>query len=132
MKSNRERIRTTLQLGTNIKYRISMKSVDNTSLKKRAFVTMLTLMQEIEERKDFMAEELGIDVAGYEDKFFQVIEALLKLTFNTNQLELIQLYLYQLLPDKDWDGFITLQREKKEEKVKFRTTEDVWNVIKDM
>ena len=85
-----------------------------------------------EDRKDYMAEEIGIDVTGYEDKFFQVIESLLKLTFNTSQMEMIQLYLYELLPDKGWDGTIMLKRDKKEERVKFLTSEDVWNVIKEL
>jgi len=132
MKSDRERIRFTLQSSTNVKYRLSMKPVDKGDFKKQAFMTMIKRMQEIEDRKDFMIDELGIDVTGYEDKFFQVIESLLKLTFSTNQLEMIQLYLYQLLPDKEWDGTIMLKKDKKEQRVPFRTSEEVWNVIKEL
>lgn len=132
MKSDRERIRFTLQSSTNVKYRVSMKPVNKGDFKKQAFMTMIKRMQEIEDRKDFMIDELGIDVTGYEDKFFQVIESLLKLTFSTNQLEMIQLYLYQLLPDKEWDGTIMLKKDKKEQRVPFRTSEEVWNVIKEL
>lgn len=132
MKSDRERIRFTLQRSTNVKYRVSMKPVNKGDFKKQAFMTMIKRMQEIEDRKDFMIDEIGIDVTGYEDKFFQVIESLLKLTFSTNQLEMIQLYLYQLLPDKEWDGTIMLKKDKKEERVPFRTSEEVWNVIKEL
>ena len=109
-----------------------MKPVNKGDFKKQAFMTMIKRMQEIEDRKDFMIDELGIDVTGYEDKFFQVIESLLKLTFSTNQLEMIQLYLYQLLPDKEWDGTIMLKKDKKEQRVPFRTSEEVWNVIKEL
>jgi len=133
MKTTRERICTAIQASkTNIKYRISIIPVEKSIHKKHAFTTMINLMQEIEDRKDYMAEEIGIDVTGYEDKFFQVIESLLKLTFNTSQMEMIQLYLYELLPDKGWDGTIMLKRDKKEERVKFLTSEDVWNVIKEL
>ena len=132
MGSTRERIREVLKGGSNLKFRISTKSLDKSEFKKKAFITMITRMREIEDRKDFLGEEIGIDVTAYEDKFFQVIESLLKLTFNTNQLEMIQLYLYQLLPDKDWDGTIMVRKNKKEEKVNFRTSEEVWEVIKNM
>ena len=132
MGSTREQIREVLKGGSNLKFRISTKPLDKSEFKKKAFITMITRMREIEDRKDFLGEEIGIDVTAYEDKFFQVIESLLKLTFNTNQLEMIQLYLYQLLPDKDWDGTIMVRKNKKEEKVNFRTSEEVWEVIKNM
>lgn len=132
MASTRERVREILKRDINLNFRISRKLIDKSEVKKQAFITMLSKMREIEDRKDFLVEEIGIDVTAYEDKFFQVIESLLKLTFNTNQLEMIQLYLYQLLPDKEWDGTILVRRNKKEEKVKFRTSEEVWDVIKNM
>jgi hypothetical protein len=53
----------------------------------------------------------------------------MKLHFNKEQLALIQLYLYQLVPDKDWDGTITIQKGNKEEVVPFKQPIDVWNVV---
>ena len=49
--------------------------------------------------------------------------------FNKHQLALIQTYLYQLAPDKDWDGTITLTKNKKEVVHPFKTPEEVWEVI---
>ena len=40
------------------------------------------------------------------------------------------MYLYQLFPDKEWDGKITVQIGKEEKEVNFKTVEEVWNVIK--
>ena len=51
------------------------------------------------------------------------------LAFNKQQLGLIQLYLYQLVPDKEWDGTITIELGKEEKVVNFKTPEDVWNTI---
>tara|TARA_R100000008_G_C3461457_1_gene104404 strand:+ start:150 stop:548 length:399 start_codon:yes stop_codon:yes gene_type:complete len=131
--SVRERIRRKLQHCANAKYRISQKEIPIDTMKKQAFILVLEKMKEIEERRDFLTDELGIDMTGYEDKFFQVIEALLKLTFNKKQLELIQVYLFQLLPDKEWDGTIVLKNnDNTTSTVKFRTSEQVWNVIKTM
>ena len=50
--------------------------------------------------------------------------------FKKEQLALIQMYLYQLVPDKEWDGTITIEQNKEEEVVPFKTPDDVWNVIK--
>ena len=76
-----------------------------------------------------MAEEIGMDMTVYEDQFFNVIENLMKMHFNKEQLALIQTYLYQLVPDKEWDGTITLEKAKKETVYNFKTPEDVWRVI---
>ena len=86
-------------------------------------------LRQIEERRDFMAEEIGMDMTTYEDQFFSVIENLMKMHFKKEQLALIQMYLYQLVPDKEWDGTITIEKDKKEEIVPFKQPEDVWNVI---
>ena len=77
-----------------------------------------------------MAEEIGMDMTLYEDQFFSVIENLFKLAFNKSQLGLIQMYLYQLTPDKDWDGMITIEQGKSEKTVPFKSADEVWDVIK--
>jgi hypothetical protein len=99
-------------------------------MNKIIFVKVLTNLKKIEDRKDFMVEEIGMDMTAYEDQFFEVIEDLFKMTFNKEQLALIQLYLYQLMPDKEWDGTITIENKNKEEnEVEFKSPSDVWKVI---
>ena len=87
------------------------------------------MLRKIEDRRDFMSEEIGMDMTAYEDQFFNVIENLMKMHFNKEQLALIQMYLYQLVPDKEWDGTITVEKNKKEQTVPFKKPEDVWAVI---
>ena len=98
---------------------------------KKLFIEIVAQLKKIDERRDFMHEEIGMDMTQYEDQFFAVIENLMKMTFNKHQLGLIQTYLYTLLPDKSWDGKITVEvGANKEEKVlNFKTAEDVWTVI---
>lgn len=97
---------------------------------KKLFIEVLKQLKQIEERRDFMQEEIGMDMTVYEDQFFSVIENLMKMHFKKEQLGLIQMYLYQLAPDKEWDGTITIEKNKKEQTVNFKTPEDVWSVIK--
>ena len=126
----RKKIRQTLFSIHPLSYRIKLKTLDKQSMNKKLFVGVLKQLRQIEDRRDFMAEEIGMDMTTYEDQFFRVIEDLMKMHFNKEQLALIQMYLYQLVPDKEWDGTITVEKNKKEEIVPFKSPDDVWAIIK--
>lgn len=125
----RKKVRQVLFSIHPLSYRIKEKSPSNEHMNKKIFIEVLQQLRTIEERRDFMEEEIGMDMTQYEDQFFSVIENLFKLAFNKHQLGLIQLYLYQLVPDKEWDGTITIELGKEEKVVNFKTPEDVWNTI---
>ena len=112
-----------------LSYRIKVTEPDKDTMDKKLFIQVMKQLKQIEERRDFMAEEIGMDMTAYEDQFFGVIENLMKMHFNKEQLALIQMYLYQLVPDKDWNGTITIEKGKEEVEVPFKQPEDVWNVV---
>jgi len=112
-----------------LSYRIKVTEPDKDTMDKKLFIEVMKQLKHIEERRDFMAEEIGMDMTAYEDQFFGVIENLMKMHFNKEQLALIQMYLYQLVPDKDWNGTITIEKGKEEVEVPFKQPEDVWNVV---
>lgn len=127
----KKRIRQVLHSIHPIPFRIKFREPDREDMKKMTFVKVINNLKKIDERRDFLVEEIGMDVTAYEDQFFNVIEDLFKMLFTKEQLALIQMYLYQLVPDKEWDGTITIETKGKEEKVvDFKTAQDVWNVIK--
>ena len=126
----KKRIRQTLFSIHPLSYRIRVRQPDKQTMNKKLFISVLKQLRQIEERRDFMAEEIGMDMTSYEDQFFSVIENLMKMHFKKEQLALIQMYLYQLVPDKEWDGTITIEKNKKEVTVPFKQPEDVWEVIK--
>ena len=130
MKSLRNNIRKVLKTRLDLVYIIRSKEPDKETMNKKIFIEVIEGIKKIEERKDFLAEEIGMDMTLYEDQFFSVIENLFKLVFNKSQLGLIQMYLYQLIPDKEWDGTITVEVGKEERTLPFKSPEDVWNVIK--
>ena len=131
MVSPNKKIREVLFSLHPLSYRIKKKGLDKESMNKKLFTGIITQLKKIEDRRDFMAEEIGMDMTTYEDQFFNVIEDLMKMSFNKTQLGLIQMYLYTLSPDKTWDGTIVVEvGESKEEKiVNFKTPEDVWRVV---
>ena len=112
-----------------LSYRIKITEPPRELMDKKLFIEIIESLKKIEDRRDFMQEEIGMDMTAYEDQFFHVIENLMKLHFNKEQLAIIQLYLYQLVPDKDWDGTITIEQDKKEKTVPFKKPSDVWNVV---
>ena len=126
----KKRIRQTLYSIHPLSYRIKAKHPDKDTMNEKLFIEVIKQMRQIEERRDFMQEEIGMDMTAYEDQFFHVIENLMKMHFKKEQLALIQMYLYQLVPDKEWDGTITIEKDKIEQVVPFKKPEDVWNVIK--
>jgi hypothetical protein len=130
MKSLKDNIRKVLKSRLDVSYRIKIKEPDQETMNKKIFVEVIDQLRKIEDRRDFMAEEIGMDMTVYEDQFFSVIENLFKLAFNKSQLGLIQMYLYQLVPDKEWDGTITINHGKSDEIVPFKSALDVWEVIK--
>jgi hypothetical protein len=124
-----KRIRQVLYSIHPLSYRIKITQPDQQSMNKKLFIEVIDMLRKIEDRRDFMSEEIGMDMTAYEDQFFNVIENLMKMHFNKEQLALIQMYLYQLVPDKEWDGTITVEKNKKEQTVPFKKPEDVWAVI---
>jgi len=130
MKSLKHSIRRILKSKIDIGFIIKEKKPERDIMNKNIFIEVLEQLKKIEDRKDFLVEEIGMDMTLYEDDFFSVIENLFKLAFNEPQIELIQTYLYQLVPDKEWDGKITIMEGKKETIVPFKTPSDVWEVVK--
>lgn len=109
--------------------RISEKDIDRDTMEKKLFIESILLLREIEDRRDFMEAELGVDMTVYEEKFLQIIENLFKIHFNKEQLALIQYYIYQVPTLENWDGKVDLSDGKKSITVDFETPEQVWNVI---
>jgi hypothetical protein len=98
-------------------------------IEKKLFIENIILLREIEDRRDFMEEEIGVDMSIYEEKFLQIIENLFKIHFSKEQFTLIQYYIYQVPTIDNWDGKIDLSDGKKMITVDFETPEQVWNVI---
>lgn len=128
----KKKLRETLFSIHKLSYRIKAVEPPRDLMEKKLFIEILDTLRKIEERRDFMQDEIGMDMTAYEDQFFVVIENLLKLHYNQDQLALIRLYLYELHPDKDWDGTITIEKDSKEQVVNFKTASDVWKIISNL
>lgn len=121
----RKALNNYLKVSVNIKERDIARDI----MDKKLFIESIILLREIEDRRDFMEEEIGMDMSMYEEKFLQIIENLFKLHFNKEQFALIQYYLYKVPTIDNWDGMIDLSDGKEIVTVKFETPDEVWTVI---
>ena len=108
---------------------IKEKDMARDVIEKKLFIESIILLREIEDRRDFMEEEIGMDMSMYEEKFLQIIENLFRVHFTKEQFALIQYYLYKVPTIEDWDGLIDITDGKEMITVKFETPDQVWNVI---
>jgi len=108
---------------------IKEKDMARDIMEKKLFIESIILLREIEDRRDFMEEEIGMDMSMYEEKFLQIIENLFRVHFTKEQFALIQYYLYKVPTIEDWDGLIDITDGKEMITVKFETPDQVWNVI---
>lgn len=127
-------IRSIIKNYLQVNFKLKLKEQDRNLMNKKLFIETITILREIEDRRDFMEEEIGLDPTVYEEKFIQVIENLFRMIFNKQQITLVNLYLFDLVHDKDWDGKLQLDLkigsgEIQQQVFDFRTPEQVWNVI---
>jgi|TARA_R100000027_G_C2246314_1_gene93347 hypothetical protein len=106
-----------------------MAELDNSNLNLNLFLEVISSLQAIEQRRVYLAENVGIDITGLEDVYFQVIENLLNLTFNKNQLTLLHKYLYELSTDNEWDGYVQLKVGETKKKVLIKTPRQLWDTL---
>jgi hypothetical protein len=87
-------------LNSYLKGSISIKEKDMARevMEKKLFIENIILLREIEDRRDFMEEELGLDMSIYEEKFLQIIENLFKIHFSKEQFALYSITSTKYLP----------------------------------
>tara|TARA_R110000764_G_scaffold51144_1_gene112122 strand:+ start:194 stop:601 length:408 start_codon:yes stop_codon:yes gene_type:complete len=126
----KNRVRRVFNNYYDFRVRIVTKEVDQSIMNKSLFLNIIRNLKEIEDRRDFMNEEIGLDMTTYEDKFFAVIEDLFKMNFNKAQIGIIQAYIYEATRPEDWDGTVTIEVSKKDIKTfDLKTPEELWSVL---
>lgn len=126
----KNRVRRVFNNYYDFRVRIVTKEVDQSIMNRSLFLNIIKNLKEIEDRRDFMNEEIGLDMTTYEDKFFAVIEDLFRMNFNKPQVGIIQAYIYESTRPDDWDGTVTIEVSKENiKKFNLKTPEQLWSVI---
>ena len=129
----KQQLTNLLELYLRAKPRVIQRQPSKNIMEKELFIEAITLLQEIEDRRDFMEEEMGMDMTSYEEKFIQVIENLFNINYSPEQVAIIQYYIYEYPLEDVKEGKVELKvNSKKSKVVDFKTPEDVWNVIQSL
>jgi hypothetical protein len=100
----------------------------NFEMEKELFIQSIKLLEEIDDRGTFMAEELGLEMIHYEEKFYEVITNLFRIHYSPIQIKFIELYLSRK-EIEDFEGVVEVKTGKKKDKVSFNSPDDLWQVI---
>lgn len=126
----KNRVRRTFNTFYDLRVRIVTKEIDQSVMNKSLFINIIKNLKEIEDRRDFMQDEIGMDMTSYEDKFFVVIEDLFRFSFNKPSIGIIQAFLYENSRPEEWNGTVTLEVGKKGTKTyDLKTPEHLWNIV---
>jgi hypothetical protein len=101
------------------------------NMEKLLFLEVIRMLQELNDRSEVLAE-MGLDLTEYENAYYDLIQNLLRMSFNDAQIELINYYVYQLPDQEDFEGTLELTKGKKTVKKPFNTPEDLWEVLKEV
>ena len=128
MVSARENIKLNFLHSFNSEIVIRKRNRSNFEMEKELFIQSIELLVEIDDRGTFLAEELGLDLINYEDKFYKVIENLFRLHYSHIQIKFIELYLARK-EINDFEGTVEVTEGKKKEKMSFDSPQDLWMVV---
>ena len=85
-------------IGSNTFLKLKRKTEDD--LQREQFESIILLLEEIEVRSIILSNDLKIDLASYDEKFYMLIEKLLSIHFGDEANEIIFYYIYDRInPD---------------------------------
>ena len=112
-------------IGSNTFLKLKRKTEDD--LQREQFESIILLLEEIEVRSIILSNDLKIDLASYDEKFYMLIEKLLSIHFGDEANEIIFYYIYDRINP---DGSVNELRDEKDNVVPLTSPSDLWDVVK--
>jgi hypothetical protein len=112
-------------IGSNTFLKLKRKTEDD--LQREQFESIILLLEEIEVRSIILSNDLKIDLASYDEKFYMLIEKLLNIHFGDEANEIIFYYIYDRINP---DGSVNELRDEKDNVVLLNSPSDLWDVVK--
>ena len=112
-------------IGSNTFLKLKRKTEDD--LQREQFESIILLLEEIEVRSIILSNDLKIDLASYDEKFYMLIEKLLSIHFGDEANEIIFYYIYDRINP---DGSVNELRDEKDNVVLLTSPSDLWDVVK--
>jgi hypothetical protein len=100
-------------------------------IKKENFIRFIENYKYANDRTLLLKVEHAIDFVSFEEPFIQSIEALLELSFNKNQVQIIHWWLYDKWNTGD-ESVLQLQNTETGEELPTDTPEELWDLVQSL
>ena len=105
---------------------LKRKKKNTADRKREMFLQIVTLCEAVITREVLLAADFKLQLDGYNEDFYQIIDSLLLLYLGKDGFELISFYLYDRINP---DGTINYLLDENQNEVKLETTEDLFNLL---
>jgi hypothetical protein len=99
-------------------------------MNKLLFTDVVNTLKGLVANSDFLRDEIGIDISGLEEQYFQAIDGLLRMSFTDSQVQIINYFIYEVPNDGEFEAKIEVKERKKTQTYSFKTAEDLWDALK--
>ena len=105
---------------------LKRKKKNTADRKREVFLQIVTLCEAVITREVLLAVDFKLQLDGYNEDFYQIIDSLLLLYLGKDGFELISFYLYDRINP---DGTINYLLDENQNEVKLETAEDLFNLL---
>jgi len=105
---------------------LKRKKKNTADRKREMFLQIVTLCEAVITREVLLAADFKLQLDGYNEDFYQIIDSLLLLYLGKDGFELISFYLYDRINP---DGTINYLLDENQNEVKLETAEDLFNLL---
>ena len=124
-----EKLQEQINLIIGVKSTLKRRKKTEVDTQREVFINTIPLLEHIINRGPMLDADYGVNMARYDEPFFQIIDSLIYLHFGKEASELIMFYLYERVNP---DGTINDILDENNNPVPLESVEDLWELIKQL
>ena len=124
-----EKLQEQINLIIGVKSTLKRRKKTEVDTQREVFINTIPLLEHIVNRGPMLDADYGVNMARYDEPFFQIIDSLIYLHFGKEASELIMFYLYERVNP---DGTINDVLDENNNPVPLESVEDLWELIKQL
>jgi hypothetical protein len=124
-----EKLQEQINLIIGVKSTLKRRKKTEVDTQREVFINTIPLLEHIVNRGPMLDADYGVNMARYDEPFFQIIDSLIYLHFGKEASELIMFYLYERINP---DGTINDVLDENNNPVPLESVEDLWELIKQL
>jgi hypothetical protein len=124
-----EKLQEQINLIIGVKSTLKRRKKTEVDTQREVFINTIPLLEHIINRGPMLDADYGVNMARYDEPFFQIIDSLIYLHFGKEASELIMFYLYERVNP---DGTVNDILDENNNPVPLTSVEDLWELIKQL